>query len=110
MKEKYEVGDPKVNLLDELLGKTNYYVLYSTMKNKPLDLKPYTPKHLPPYYQNVLSFIHNLAESSSTIDCDMDYSEFPPISDSLVLNCYMFFPISSDHVEDFSILKNFELP
>ena len=36
LKERYEVGDPKVDLLREPLGKFNFYVLYPrTKKQKP---------------------------------------------------------------------------
>ena len=80
LKERYEAGDPEVDLLGEPSRKFDYYVFYPTTKKQKLQLPSYKetkPKqdtnHEPkppliPYYQNILSQIHkyHLAPSTKT--------------------------------------------
>ena len=57
LKERYEVGDPKVDLLGEPSGKFDYYVLYPRTIKQKIPLPPCEENHdqnlkppLIPYY------------------------------------------------------------
>ena len=62
LKERYEVGDPEVDLLGEPSGKFEYYVLYPRTRKQKTLLTPSCAENydqnlkppLIPYYQKVL--------------------------------------------------------
>ena len=78
LKERYEAGDPEVDLLGEPSGKFDYYVFnHRTRKQKPQlplckETKPRQDTNheskppLIPYYQNILSQIHKYHPTPST--------------------------------------------
>ena len=110
MKERYEVGDPEVDLLGEPSGKFDYYVFYPrTKKQKPQSSPPpckepkpkQDSKHEPkppliPYYQNILPQLHKYHP--------------PPFTQTQTQNplpCYTIDRPSSSYDQDFPSLENF---
>ena len=113
LKERYEAGDPEVDLLGEPSGKFDYYVFYPrTKKQKPQsspppckELKPkQDPNHEPkplliPYYQNILPQLHIYHP--------------PPFTQTQTQNPLPYYTIdspSSSYDQDFPPLENFDHP
>ena len=105
LKERYEAGDPEVDLLGEPSGKFDYYVLYPRIKKQ---IFPSSSKEdhnqnqkppLIPYYQKVFP---------QTLKCQplptksTQISEFSPY--------YMFNQASPSYSQNFPPLENFDHP
>ena len=102
LKERYEAGDPEVDLLGKPSGKFDYYVLYPrTRKQKTPPSPPCAENHdqnwkppLIPYYEKVLPQIPKYQTSPTS----KTQTQKP-------LPCYMFDHVSTSYSQNFPPLK-----
>ena len=104
-KERYEAGDPEVDLLGEPSGRFDYYVLYPKSKKQTFpspSKKDYNQNQKPPlvpYYQKALL---------QTLKCQPLPTKPTQIPESSL--CYMFDQASPSYSQNFPPLENFDHP
>ncbi|KAK4599154.1 hypothetical protein RGQ29_009283 [Quercus rubra] len=105
LKERYEAGDPEVDILGEPSGRFDYYILYPRSK-KQISPSPSKEDHnqnqkppLIPYYQKILP---------QTLKCQPLPIKPTQISESSP--CYMFDQASPSYSQNFLPLENFDHP
>ena len=105
LKERYEAGDPEVDLLGEPSGRFDYYVLYPRSKKQTFpspSKKDYNQNQKPPlipYYQKVLP---------QTLKCQPLPTKPTQIPESSP--CYMFDQASPSYSQNFPPLESFDHP
>ena len=105
LKERYEAGDPEVDLLGEPSGKFDYYVLYPRTRKQTLpsfpsckeNLNQHQKPSLIPYYQKVLPQIPK-------------YQSLPTTQIHNPPSCYMFDQASPSYSQNFPPLESFDHP
>ena len=105
LKERYEAGDPEVDLLGEPFGKFDYYVLYPRTRKQTISSFPSCKENLNqhwkppliPYYQKVLPQIPK-------------YQSLPTSQIHNPPPCYMFDQASPSYSQNFPPLESFDHP